>query len=207
MNYLQLCQRLVQETGIADEGPASTAGQVGDYGRITSWVNDAWLKIQSLRGDWNWAWSTGTGTLTASTYTVSLPSTVETIKRVSLGQAYLQQESWNDFADAYREISAGVPSVYSVRPDGVLVFNAKPAEDQTVTYEFFATPTAFVNDNSEPSMPARYHMLIVYEALRSYALFDEAPELERKAIGYFEDMLADLERDQLARISAPITLA
>ena len=50
-------------------------------------------------------------------------------------------------------------------------------------------------------------MLIVYEALRSYAQFDEAPELERKAVGYFEEMLADLERDQLARISPPMTLA
>ena len=59
MNYLQLCQRLVQETGIADSGPANTAGQVGDYGRITFWVNDAWLKIQSMRANWHWMWGGG----------------------------------------------------------------------------------------------------------------------------------------------------
>ena len=43
-------------------------------------------------------------------------------------------------------------------------------------------------------------MLIVYEALRCYAQFDEAPELEQRAFLYYEEMLADLERDQLARI-------
>ena len=102
MNYLQLCQRLVQETGITDVGPASTDGQAGDMGRVTAWVNDAWLKIQSLRSDWSWAWGTGTATLAADTYEVTLPATVETIQRVSLGQSYLQQESYNDFADAYR---------------------------------------------------------------------------------------------------------
>ena len=46
-------------------------------------------------------------------------------------------------------------------------------------------------------------MLIVYEALRCYAQFDEAPELEQRAFLYYEEMLADLERDQLARIVAP----
>lgn len=207
MNYLQLCQRLVQETGITDVGPASTDGQAGDMGRVTAWVNDAWLKIQSLRSDWSWAWGTGTATLAADTYEVTLPATVETIQRVSLGQSYLQQESYNDFADAYRTISGGNPSVWAIRPDGVLVFNAKPTEQKTITYESYSTPASFANGSEVPAMPERYHMLIVYEALRSYAQFDEAPELERKAVGYFEEMLADLERDQLARISPPMTLA
>ena len=49
-------------------------------------------------------------------------------------------------------------------------------------------------------------MLIVYEALRCYAQFDEAPELETRAFLYYEEMLADLERDQLARIAAPGSL-
>ena len=207
MNFLDLCQRLVQETGIADDGPATVTGQTGDMGRLVNWINDAWLKIQSMRADWNWAWGTGTATLTAGTYTITLPSTVETIKRVSLGQSYLQSEDYNDFADAYREIQEGDPSVWSIRPDGVLVFNAKPTENKTVTYESFATPSKMVATTDAPALPERYHMLIVYEALRSYAQFDEAPELEKRAFLYFEEMLADLERDQLARIVAPEALA
>lgn len=207
MNFLDLCQRLVQETGIADDGPATVAGQTGDMGRIVNWTNDAWLKIQSIREDWNWAWSTGSSTLNAASNTITLPSTVETVKRVSVGQGFLQYENYNDFADAYRVISDGAPSVWSIRPDGVLVFNTKPSENLTVTYESYAVPAKLVATTDAPALPERYHMLIVYEALRCYAQFDEAPELEKRAYLYYEDMLADLERDQLARISAPEALA
>lgn len=207
MNFLGLCQRLVQESGIADDGPPTVTGQVGDFGRIVNWINDAWLKIQSSRGDWNWAWSTGTATLTANTNTITLPATVETIQRVSLGQGYLQSEDYNDFANAYREIQGGDPSIWTIKPDGTLCFNAKPTEDKTVTYESFAVPSSLVNNTDVPALPERYHMLIVYEALRCYAQFDEAPELEKRAFLYYEDMLADLDRDQLARIVAPEGLA
>ena len=207
MNFLDLCQRLVRETGIADDGPATVTGQIGDFGRVVDWINDAWLKIQSIRADWNWAWSTGTATLTASTNTITLPSTVETIKRVSIGQGYLQSEDYIDFADAYRLIQDGDPSVWTIKPDGTLCFNSKPTENKTVTFESYATPSALVNGTDVPAMPERYHMLIVYEALRCYAQFDEAPELEQRAFLYYEEMLADLERDQLARIVAPESLA
>tara|TARA_A100001388_G_scaffold82140_1_gene59194 strand:+ start:3504 stop:4127 length:624 start_codon:yes stop_codon:yes gene_type:complete len=207
MNFLDLCQRLVQETGIADEGPATVTGQTGDMGRIVNWINDAWLKIQSIRADWNWAWSTGTSTLTAATNTVTLPATVETIKRVSIGQGFLQALDYNDFADNYRVIQNGDPSVYSIKPDGTLCFSSKPTENKTVSYESYATPVALVNNTDVPAMPERYHILIVYEALRCYAQFDEAPELEKRAFLYYEEMLADLERDQLARIGAPEALA
>ncbi|MAG09804.1 MAG: hypothetical protein CL494_05270 [Actinobacteria bacterium] len=207
MNFLDLCQRLVQETGIADEGPATVTGQTGDMGRIVNWINDAWLKIQSIRADWNWAWSTGTSTLTAATNTVTLPATVETIKRVSIGQGFLQALDYNDFADNYRVIQDGDPSVYSIKPDGTLCFSSKPTENKTVSYESYATPVALVNNTDVPAMPERYHILIVYEALRCYAQFDEAPELEKRAFLYYEEMLADLERDQLARIGAPEALA
>tara|TARA_S200000501_G_C20847068_1_gene754059 strand:- start:582 stop:1205 length:624 start_codon:yes stop_codon:yes gene_type:complete len=207
MNFLSLCQRLVQESGIADGGPATVTSQTGDMGRIVNWINDAWLKIQSSRADWNWMWSTGTSTLTAATSTITLPSTVETIKRVSLGQSFLQSEDYNDFANAYRVIQDGEPSVWSVRPDGVMVFNAKPTSNKTVTYESFSVPAEMVNSTDSPGLPDRYHMLIVYEALRCYAQFDEAPELEKRAFLYYEDMLADLQRDQLARIVAPEAIA
>ena len=207
MNFLDLCQRLVRETGIADDGPATVTGQTGDMGRIVNWINDAWLKIQSIRADWNWAWSTGTSTLTAATNTVTLPATVETIKRVSIGQGFLQALDYNDFADNYRVIQDGDPSVYSIKPDGTLCFSSKPTENKTVSYESYATPVALVNNTDVPAMPERYHILIVYEALRCYAQFDEAPELEKRAFLYYEEMLADLERDQLARIGAPEALA
>ena len=119
----------------------------------------------------------------------------------------MQALYYNDFADNYRVIQNGDPSVYSIKPDGTLCFSSKPTENKTVSYESYATPVALVNNTDVPAMPERYHILIVYEALRCYAQFDEAPELEKRAFLYYEEMLADLERDQLARIGAPEALA
>lgn len=207
MNFLELCQRLVRETGIADTGPSTVVGQTGDMQRVVDWVNDAWLMIQSMRKNWRWMWSTGSSTLTAGTYEVTLPATVERIKRVSTGQTYLQELTWNQMADAYREVQDGAPSAWAIRPDGVLVFNAKPETTETVTYEYYEVPISMAANIDTPGMPERYHLLIVYAALKDYAQFDVAPELEKKALIAYEMMLADLERDQLPAMTAPECLA
>ena len=107
MNYLELCQRLVRETGIADTGPTSVVGQVGDMRRVTDWINDAWLSIQSSRPDWLWMWSYGSSTLNAGTYSVSLPNTVESIERVRIGDRDLAKIRYDKFATAYRTITEG----------------------------------------------------------------------------------------------------
>lgn len=207
MNYLELCQRLVRETGIADSGPNQVAGQVGDMRRVVDWINDAWLMIQSMRKNWRWMWSTGSSTLTAGTYEVTLPADVERLVRVSTGDSYLQELTWNEMAEAYREIGDGSPSVWAIRPDGVLVFNAKPLANKTVSYEYYEVPQSMSQNIDLPGLPERYHLLIVYAALKDYAQFDVAPELEKKAVIAYEMMLADLERDQLPIIQAPETLA
>ena len=207
MNYLELCQRLVRETGAGDTGPTSVVGQVGDMRRIVDWVNDAWLKIQSMRQDWAWMWASGSSTLTANTNLITLPATVETIERVSLGQSYLQRLTHDEMADAYREVTSGEPSAFAIRPDGKLAFNAKPTTDKTVTYEYYNRPVSMIQNFDVPGMPERYHMLVVYAALRDYSLFDEALELEKKALLGYEMMLADLERDQLPKIRTPEALA
>lgn len=208
MTYLELCQRLVRETGIADSGPNTTVGQIGDMRRIVDWVNDAWLKIQSMRQDWLWMWITGTSTLSAASYEITLPATVEAIERVRIGEGTMQMLTWDNFAYQYPEVRDGEPSAFAVRPDGGIVFNAKPVgADKTVTYEGYSTPQSLTQNIDAPGMPERYHMLIVYAALRDYALFDVAPEIERKALIQYEMMLADLERDQLHKIQAPECLA
>jgi hypothetical protein len=97
--------------------------------------------------------------------------------------------------------------MWSIRPDGSLIFNAKPDENKTVNYEYYKTPESMIQNIDAPGLPSRYHMLIVYSALRDYALFDVAPELEKKALIAYEMMLADLERDQLPKITTPECLA
>ena len=52
MNFLGLVTRLVQESGASGAGPTTTVNQVGEYGRMVNWVQDAWLDIQSEQQNW-----------------------------------------------------------------------------------------------------------------------------------------------------------
>jgi hypothetical protein len=53
MNFLQLGQDLALECGVS--GTLTTmAGQIGSLGRIVSWVNKAWLELQTEHDDWDW---------------------------------------------------------------------------------------------------------------------------------------------------------
>jgi hypothetical protein len=53
LNFLQLAQKLRQEAGIAGTGPSTTAGQVGELGRVVDWINQAYIDIQEKHDDWN----------------------------------------------------------------------------------------------------------------------------------------------------------
>lgn len=54
MNFLQLCQRLRLECGASGTGPVTTANQKGELLRIVTWIQNAWIEIQSKHQDWEW---------------------------------------------------------------------------------------------------------------------------------------------------------
>lgn len=208
MNYLQLCQRLVRETGIADTGPLNTTSQTGDMKRILDWVNEAWIRLQSMNPRWGWMWATGSSSLTQGTSTITLPTTVESVDYVQIDGNFLTAMTFEDYVLTVRgRESTTLPTAYTIRPDGVMAFNTIADQTYTVTYDYFKTPTYFAGDTDAPALPERYHMLLVWDGLREYALFDEAPELGQKANINYEQMLADLYRDQSPQFVLPGALA
>jgi len=207
MTFLQLCQRLVLESGIADSGPASVENQTGDMARMVNWINDAWVELQSRRTDWGWMWGLYSGVLSIGGTTMTLPDYVETVSRVVVDGSRLSEMDYDDFAVTYSGFNPGRPSVYTVRPDGVIAWNAEVDDTYSITFDYYRKPAKFSSGSDSPGMPERYHMAIVYRALKEYAQFDEAPELERKAMVNYEQMLADLARDQRPRVELPGAIA
>lgn len=207
MDFLTLCQRLRQETGIADSGPAAVTGQTGDMARLVSWINESWIRIQSSRRDWKWMWSKGTGTLSVGDETFTLPATVERLVYVLVDGFEITEIAYDTYRNNYKTVPNGRPSAYSVRPDGIVVFNAKPTAAYTIDYESHSVPAYMVNNIDVPGMPARFHMMIVWGALAEYAMFDEAPELIQKARINYEQTLAELVLDQTPPMFLPEAIA
>jgi len=45
---------------VSGSTPTTVVGQTGEYGRLVSWVNTAWMDIQMMRQDWDWMRTTAT---------------------------------------------------------------------------------------------------------------------------------------------------
>lgn len=200
MDFLSLCRRLRQETGISDTGPSNVTSQTGDLLRIVDWVNEAWVRLQARRNDWNWMWREGTLPVLSGTKIYSLPSTVKTLDE---GTLYLEANGskysvtvydYIDMRDMYRSILTERPSGVTVRPDGKIEFNTIPDQAYTLSFEYFAKPAKMADNISTPEgLDEESQMIIVWAGLMEYAIFDEAPELYQKGKANYDVILAELE--------------
>lgn len=203
MNFLDLCRRARQETGISNTGPSNVTGQTGDLLRIVDWVNQSWLRLQALRTDWAWMWRTGALALTAGSNSYALPAAVKTLVNTRLYLTDGSRESeltfipYAEFTRRHRSVGAGRPSVVTIRPDGQLLVAPSPDQSYTLNYEYFAAPALFADGISAPTLDDEHHMIIVWGAVMAYALFDEAPELYQQAKINYEAILFALERETL----------
>lgn len=208
MDFLTLCQRLRQETGIADSGPSAVTGQTGDMKRIVDWVNESWIRIQSSRPDWLWMWKSASSTLSVGNQVFTPATDVENIVDVYVGgTTVLSRLEYRDYRDLYRSLNSGKPTAYTIRHDGVVLMNTLPDQAYTISYEYFKKPAYFTANGDVPGLPTRFHMLIVHGALAEYGMFDEAPELVQKARLNYEQVMAELVRDQAPEMQLPGALA
>lgn len=204
MNFLQLCQRLRQETGISDSGPSNVSSQTGDMKRLVDWVNESWVRLQGIAPNWSWMWVQGEVVVTAESNTFTLNVNLIEGTIYCEGQP-LELVDYKTFREYTRDKE--VSTLISRLPNGLYILGSTSAVDKTISYEAYKKPEPMVQGIDVPSMPSEYHMIIVYGALLEYAMFDEAPELSQKARLNYEQMLAELSRNTLPELTAPSYLA
>ena len=94
----------------------------------------------------------------------------------------LDEISYRDWRDGYmigalRSVR-GRPLVVAVAPDKSLCVGPPSNGLYTVTADYFMSPAIMVADTDVPrGLPVRYHMMIVYAAMRKYGLYESAPEV------------------------------
>lgn len=189
MTRLQLVQRLASESGMHDVGPTSTTGQAGDSLRMVNWIDSAWINIQQRR-NWSWLWEAADVTLPADTNVVAGDISPQRYITDSMyyGTSQLAYMPWRDFSPTYREIQAGTPTTWSIRPDKALVFDAAPEAELTLTVERYRNPTMLAEDDDVPALPGEFHIMIVWRALLLYGGYDEAGALYQHANKEWKDI-------------------
>ena len=208
MDFLALCQRTVLESGISETGPSSVIGQTSDLLRMVNWVNDAWFELQASRNQWKWMLkSTGVPIVTGKNK-YQLPSDV---KNIVLDTLCLNGQRLYELPipthNCNERLSTSRPTGYYLNYKDEIVLSSIPDQNYTLSFEYFGKPELLQENLSTPDMPEEYHMIIVWAALREYAMYDEAPELYQKGENNFTKILTRLENNMLPSLQLAGPLA
>ena len=186
MTFLELCQRLRQEVGAAGNGPQSVQlnGCGGEYARLIEWIKRAWHEIQTEQPRWRFAWAQGGFDVQPEFRNYEIPDDVRewAPKTLQCNGVPLTQVSWPDFRERYSEDTGNPrPRYITLRPDGMLLMDTTPDAHGRVTYEYWRTPQELIENTDVPRMSERFHMAIVYRAMRYYGYYENAPEVIQAA--------------------------
>ena len=236
MTYLSLCADAQQECDITGTEISAVTNQVGELKRIVKWVRDAWTELQGRHENWRWMRSTFTVNTVASTdayaYTACtdsrLSATISRFKRwliydeggrsnfkIYLSSAGVGTERWLSYMDwaSFRSIykvgtqNNGPPAHYTIDPQNRFILGPNPDAIYVVTGEYQMSAQVLSANDDVPEMPADYHQLIVYMAMRKYAGFESAPDVLSRAVTEGNRLLRQLEINQLPEVLTAPPLA
>jgi hypothetical protein len=230
MNYLQLVNRARVECGVSGaRTPLPTAqGLTGESLRIAQWVNSAWVDIQASREDWQWMrmpveFNTATQQQTYTPLQAGIGTTFANWKRdsfrcSSVGQNYRDEQLLNfmeytTFRNLYQygnmRTTYARPVVVSIVPgvDKSLGFGSIPDQPYVITGEYYIRPVELSADTDEPTIPERFHPMIVYRAMMFYGGYEAAPEVFQRGEAEFKRLMNRLEIDQITVLTSGPPLA
>lgn len=212
MNYLELCQRLVQKAGISGT-LVSVNGQAGELLRAVGWIAEAYEYIQLKHPDWEFlrrdlAFPAAIG---KNRYTPSEANVTDfgewrfasswrcynTAAGVIDEQpiAYMPYDRFRDECMySNTRLMTGRPSVITQAPDQSVILWPTPAEPYTVVGEYFRAPAIMVRNDDTPIFAARFHSILVHRALMFYGEYEGDPNtfgVGQTECARFLDMLED----------------
>lgn len=215
MNYLQLCQRLRSECGIAGTGPTTVTGQVGELLRLVNWVAQSYVEIQEARPDWEWMRKSVTWNTVAAQQEYSASTDMALtdfgmwrnesfrcyLTSAGVGtELILQQVGYTQFRDYYllntRRTVQARPQAITITPSKNLMLGFIPNDVYTCSGEYYHAPTVLAADTDTPTMPVRYHMLIVYRAMQKYGFYESASEQIQMGQTLYNEMMNKMQADQ-----------
>lgn len=219
MTFLQMVQRLRQESGTSGSAPTSTQNQTGDFKRLVDWVSSAWMDIQNEKPDWFFmrqpiSFNTTAGKSTYSATEAGITSfgnyKKDSFRQYSIALGYGSEQRLNfipydTFRDLYQYASmrttSQMPVNFTIDPQKNFLLGPIPNDVYCVNGEGFALPTEFSSDSDRPTLPSQYHMAIVWKALMYYGQFESAPEAYSHGQNEFRRLMNRLYEDQMPTVT------
>lgn len=224
MNFLQLAQRTRRKCRISGTGPTAVTNQSEEYSRVLDWVNEAWMIIQRKHEqDWLFMRATcsaptvnGKAAYGASDFNLTdlgrfalNYETGDTFRVYSTAQGvgsetFMEVIDYDDWRDTYLigalRNAFMRPDKVAMGPDGMLYCGPIPSGGWTITGDYFRACSEMVNASDTPSLPAQYHMAIVYRAMMLYGASEAAEEVYVEGQNSFDQVMREIERTQMPRL-------
>ena len=225
MNLLQLVNQTRVECGVSGPTLSTAQGQVGESGRMVSWVQQAWIDLQTSKEDWLFLRKpfnfNTTGAQWQYTATDAGLSDFGNWKRdsfrcSSVGQDYKDEQlmnfmEWTTFRNLYRYANmrntTARPVVISITPEKDMAFGSTPDQAYVIDAEYYTQPVSLSADSDTPALPTRFHMAIVYRAMMYYAGYEAAPEVLSRGDFEYRRLYSRMEIDQLPTLVSGPPLA
>lgn len=204
MNYLQLVNRARRECGVTGGDLVDlTTTVTTETQRFKDWVNEAWRDLQLHKPDWEWmrfplSFPTVVGQAAYTRAQANAPTAADwrldsfRAYRTSTGATdeqilpYMEYPTWrNVYQFGNMRTQTGRPVAITFTPDHTLSIGPLPDDIYTVVGEYYKAPADLVSATDDPSvlmnLPERFHMLIVYGAMKQFASFEAAAEVYSRA--------------------------
>lgn len=210
---LSLCQDVYREGGISGT-ITSTQNQTGESLRVVEWVKAAYNSILNDQGIvWNFQRTTAAVTLTIGkgAYTpaelgfTDLANWDVTSMRVAANpdlsdETFLIGQRFPAFRDYWlfssRRTVMSRPLNVSVDDSTNLRIAPLPDQEYNLILQYQSIPPALIDDIDVPIIPTRFHSAIMWRALRSYGMFEAAPEVVARAETEYKIVMQQIENDQ-----------
>lgn len=217
MNFVDLVEDLRVECGVSGTRLITVQSLNGELDRLRKWTVDAWNMIQMKHQDWKFlrAYFTFTTTAGKQSYTPAEAGVplldlwqqdsvwMYQASRGVVDQMPLGAMGWEHFRRMY--IMGGQPQArpmaFSISPEKTFWLGMVPDSQYTITGEYWRDPQTLELDTDTPLMPAKFHKLIVLEAMKKYAGYEAAAEVMQRANSESGALWNALVIDQLPQVT------
>lgn len=225
MNLLQLVNQTRVECGVSGPALTTAQSQVGESGRMVSWVQQAWIDLQTSKEDWlfmreEFEFHTSAGTWEYTAVAAGLNDfgnwKRDSFRCSTAGQSYRDEQllnymDWTTYRNLYRYANmrntTARPVVVSIKPNKDLAFGSIPDGDYVIVGEYYTQPVSLTLDTDSPIIPDRFHMAVVYRAMMYYAGYEAAPEVLSRGDFEYRRLYSRMEIDQLPTLVSGPPLA
>lgn len=179
MNFLELCKRVRQDSGVTGEGPPSVNAQTGILSRIVNWTKRANSELQNGQ-DWLFLRRVKAAQLIASerSYTPAMLG-LEPIRKLTtvfLNGNKLEVVNYSDWLSNLPRFSkgdVGTPQSITLDDAGNVQFYPVPNAPFDVTFIYQRKAIQLKENTDTPAFDEEFHEAIVCKALVFYADYEE----------------------------------